>query len=121
MATWQQRNKYKNRKAEIDGIRFDSIKEARRYRQLRAMEETGEISELRLQVTFYLSDQNKRDPEGHAIRPVKYVADFVYTQDGQTIVEDVKGYKDSGNSAYRIFRIKQKLMYDRFNIWIREV
>lgn len=115
--------KYKNKPIELDGYKFASKKEAFRYKTLSAMIQLGAISDLRLQQTFYLSEQGKRDPAGKAIRPVTYIADFVYvdTETGKTVVEDVKGYRDPANGAYRIFKIKQKLMYDRFGIWVKEV
>lgn len=117
-------SKYKNRKIEQDGVKFDSAKEAKRWKTLIQMQELGIISNLRRQQAFYLSEQGKRNPiDGKAIIPIKYVADFCYvdTETGKTVVEDVKGYRDPSDSAYRIFRIKQKLMYDRFGIWVNEI
>ena len=123
MATFKQKNKYRNRNIEFCGIKFDSIKERDRYKTLKAMLEIGVISELRLQQTFVLTEQGKRSPDGKAIIPVKYVADFVYVdnESGQTIIEDVKGYRNPADSAYRIFKIKQKIMFDRFGIWVKEI
>ncbi len=125
MAYWKNNpGKYKNKKVEEDGIKFDSKKEAMRWKTLVSLQQLGIISDLRRQQTFYLSEQGKRNPEtGKAIIPIKYVADFCYldTETGKTIVEDVKGYRDPADAAYRIFRIKQKLMFDRFGIWIKEV
>ena len=117
------RQKYGNKKTVFDGKKFDSKKELSRYKTLKSMQELGIISDLRLQQTFILTDSGKRDPDGKAIIPVKYVADFVYvdTETGKTVIEDVKGYRNPGNGAYRIFKIKQKLMYDRFGIWIKEI
>lgn len=118
------RNKYGNQKLEFDGKKFASKKERSRYKTLKAMLELGVISELRLQQTFVLTEQGKRDPEtGKAIIPVKYVADFVYVdnESGATIVEDVKGYRDPSDAAYRIFKIKKKIMFDRFGIWVKEI
>lgn len=116
MATWQQRNKYKNRKTEIDGIRFDSVKEARRWRQLRTMEEAGEIMELRRQVKFVLIPVQKID--GKMVeREVSYYADFVYVdpKTDQTVVEDAKGIRT------QVYVIKRKLLLERFGIRIKEV
>ena len=117
------KRKYNNAKPEFDGRKFDSNKELSRFKTLKALQELGAISDLRLQQKFYLSEQGKRDPEGKAIRPIVYIADFVYTdtETGKTVIEDVKGFRDPGNGAYRIFKIKQKLMYDRFGIWVKEV
>lgn len=117
------RPKYKNKKSEFDGRKFDSNKELSRYKTLKAMQELGIISDLQMQQTFVLTESGKRDPSGKAIVPVKYVADFMYVdkETGKTVVEDVKGYRDPASGAYRIFKIKQKLMYDRFGIWVREI
>lgn len=117
------RPKYKNKKSEFDGRKFDSNKELSRYKTLKAMQEIGIISDLQMQQTFVLTESGKRDPSGKAIVPVKYVCDFMYVDNetGKTVVEDVKGYRDPANGAYRIFKIKQKLMYDRFGIWVREI
>lgn len=117
------RPKYKNKKSEFDGRKFDSNKELSRYKTLKAMQELGIISDLQMQQTFVLTESGKRDPSGKVIIPVKYVCDFMYVDNetGKTVVEDVKGYRDPANGAYRIFKIKQKLMYDRFGIWVREI
>lgn len=123
MPTWKIKSKYKNSKREFDGRKFDSIKELTRYKELKALQELGVIKGLGTQRTFVLTEQGKRSPDGKAITPVKYIADFVYedAETGKTVVEDVKGYRKANDSAYRIFRIKQKLMYDKFGIWIKEV
>lgn len=101
--------KYHNIPTTIDGIRFDSRKEANRFYQLRLMERAGEISNLRRQVEYELIPAQKT-PAGRAVHPVKYVADFVYDDHGKTVVEDVKGVKT------REFRIKSKLMLWRYGI-----
>lgn len=70
----------------VDGVRFDSKIEARRWEDLRIMECAGEISNLRRQVRFALDVG--MTTIGH------YVADFVYhRKDGQRIIEDVKGHQ----------------------------
>ena len=51
-------------------------------------------------------------------REVSYIADFVYTEDGKQIVEDVKGYRKS--TAYAVFVIKRKLMLQKYGIQIKE-
>lgn len=117
-------NKYYAKRTIVGGIEFSSKKEAMRWKTLVGLQQLGIISDLRRQQTFYLSEQGRRNPEtGKAIIPIKYVADFCYldTETGKTIVEDVKGYRNPADAAYRIFRIKQKLMFDRFGIWIKEV
>ena len=97
---------------------FDSKKEYRRYQELEVMQLSGEISDLKLQVKFDLIPSQKLST-GKTERGIQYVADFCYTEDGKRIVEDVKGYRDGG--AYRVFRIKKKLMKYFHNIEIKEV
>ena len=112
------RSKYHARKVTVDGITFASRKEAARYQELRLLERAGAISDLRLQERFELIPSQRIN--GKVVeRPVSYVADFVYTEDGATVVEDVKGYTKS--RAYDVFVIKRKLMLEKHGIQIREV
>lgn len=92
-------SKYNNRKTMIDGITFDSNKEARRYTVLRSLQDGGYIKGLSLQVPFELIP--KQDGE----RAVKYIADFVYydIEKQMHIVEDVKGFKTD------VYKLKRKL------------
>ena len=111
--------KYKNNNHEVDGITFDSRKEAARYKELKLRQDVGLITELQLQKKFQLIP-TQRDPEtGKAIRPMHYIADFAYREDGRLVVEDVKGYK--GGKAYDVFKIKAKLMLYVHGIKVREV
>lgn len=109
------RNKYNARKAEIDGITFDSHKEAQRYAELKLLLRGGEIRDLRLQVKYELI------PKQNGERACEYIADFVYqdVRTGETVVEDVKGCKQG--AAYNIFAIKRKLMLWRYGIKVVEV
>ena len=112
-------SKYRNKKVLVDGVAFDSKKEAKRYRELKLMEDAGMISRLERQVKFDLLP-NQKDPDGKVIeRKVQYIADFVYVKNGKVCVEDVKGYRDGG--AYRVFVIKRKLMLYRFGIVVKEI
>lgn len=97
-----------------DGITFDSRKEANRYRELVLLERAGRIQNLQCQVKFELIPSQRVD--GRVVeRAVQYVADFVYTQDGKTVVEDTKGFKTKD------YIIKRKLMLHIHNIRIKEV
>lgn len=118
------RPKYRAHKTIVDGIMFDSAKEAKRYERLKQMEEAGEISGLERQVRFELLPA-QREPDiigtrgarhkGKLIeKPVSYVADFVYLQDGKKIVEDVKGFRTPE------YKIKRKMMLYFYGIKIRE-
>ena len=109
------RNKYNARKAEVDGIPFDSHKEAQRYAELKLLLRGGEIRDLRLQVKYELI------PKQNGERACEYIADFVYqdVRTGETVVEDVKGCKQG--AAYNIFAIKRKLMLWRYGIRVVEI
>jgi hypothetical protein len=91
--------KYKNRKTVVDGITFDSQKEAHRWGVLKLMEKAGEIEELDRQVRFALR-VNRQEI-------CCYIADFTYRRkiNGRgLIVEDVKGHRT------RDYILKRKLM-----------
>lgn len=77
----QTANKYHNRKIEINGIRFDSRKEAKRYVQLMHAMRVGAIRDLRLQVDFTLQEAYT-DWHGNRIRAIRYRADFTYQLTG---------------------------------------
>lgn len=81
------KSKYHNIKTEVDGILFDSKKEADRYCELKLLLRAGKISNLLRQVKFVLI------PGYRKTRPMYYIADFVYEEAKQTIVEDVKGMR----------------------------
>ena len=99
-------NKYNNKKVTIDGHTFASTLEANRYCQLKLLQRAEEISNLQLQVPFILQESFKKN--GKTYRPIIYIADFVYTEKGKTIVEDTKGIKTE------TFKIKQKLFEKRY-------
>lgn len=83
--------KYGNRKVVVDGIQFDSLREARRYRELKLLERAGVIRDLKLQVKFQLIPAQKK-PSGGTERACTYTADFVYKDStGREVVEDAKG------------------------------
>ena len=109
-------NKYGNEKTEVDGIKFASRHEAKRYVELKYMERAGLIKNLQLQRVYTLIGP-QADKDGNVIeRPVKYIADFVYKdKDGKTVVEDAKGVRTD------VYRIKRKLMLSIYGIRIQEV
>lgn len=117
-------SKYLNRKVTtFDGYSHDSRKEAVRWLHLKMMEKAGRITDLKRQVKFVLiPTQYMKDEKGKKKvleRQTSYIADFVYKENGEIVVEDVKGYKDGG--AYRVFTIKRKLMLQVYGIQIKEV
>ncbi len=88
---------------------FDSKHEAKRYQELRLLEQAGEITNLRLQVPFELIPKSK-----HGM-PIRYIADFTYNDlNGQLIVEDAKGVKTP------VYRLKRRMMAERYDIKIKE-
>lgn len=113
------KSKYNNQKIVVDGRIFDSKKEALRWRQLKSLEKIHAISDLQRQVKYTLIPSQK-DENGKVIeQKCSYIADFVYRQNGQTVVEDVKGYRKGG--AYAVFAIKRKLMLQKYGIRVKEV
>jgi hypothetical protein len=108
-------NKYGAKKVVLDGIRFDSKKEAGMYQKLKLLEMAGAISDLKLQVPFELIPVQK-DRQGKVIeRKVTYKADFTYWEDGQYVVVDAKGVRT------KEYILKRKLLLFRYGIRIREV
>lgn len=111
---WGGRSKYRAKKTVVDGITFDSRKEADRYLVLKGMEEDGLIENLRRQVRYELVPAF--DVDGKHYRPVYYVADFVYMdkETGKEVVEDVKGMRTD------VYRLKSKLFARRYGVSIKE-
>lgn len=117
LAQQKKPSKYHSRKVTVDGITFDSAKEARRYGELKLLEKAGEIYDLQRQVPFVVIPV-QRDENGKVIeREVKYIADFTYKEKGslRRTVEDTKGLKT------KEYIIKRKLMLWRNGIRIKEV
>lgn len=123
-------SKYRNKKYTFDGIMFDSRKEARRYAELKAMQQAGIIQDLKLQVKYvliptqreectevYKSGKNKGKMKlGKVIeKECSYIADFVYLENGILVVEDAKGMRT------KEYVIKRKLLLYMHGIRIREV
>ena len=110
-------NKYKNVKTELDGIKFDSKAEAKRYIQLRSMLEDGHITDLQFQIRYELTPKLKR-ADGTTERASHYVADFQYMHHGTMIIEDVKGGTATMTPVYVL---KRKLMLEKHGITITEI
>lgn len=109
---WYGGSKYHAKKTVVDGITFDSKREADRYLILKGMEGDGSIEDLRRQVRYELIPAF--DVDGRHYRPVFYVADFVYREDGREVVEDVKGMRTD------VYRLKSKLFARRYGKAIKE-
>ncbi len=100
------RNKYRAKKCVIDGIKFDSQKEGRRYTALKLLERSGTIKDLEL--------QPKYDLIVNGYRVGFYKADFRYIENDKLVVEDVKGMKTP------IYNLKKKMIKAIYNIDIFE-
>lgn len=104
-------NKYKAIKTMIDGITFDSKHEAKRYQELKLMERAKVIKNLQWQVPYVLIDKSKYG------REIKYIADFVYEENGEIVVEDTK----SKATRTPLYKLKKRLLAERYNIQIKEI
>lgn len=114
MVVGERSTKYGSEKIVVDGIKFDSRREAQRYHELRLMERAGIIQNLQRQVKFELIPSLRYD--GKIVeRPVHYIADFVYEENGQRVVEDAKGCRTKD------YILKRKMMLYLCGIRIREV
>ena len=120
--------KYNNKKVVVNGIKFDSQKEAKRYQELSLLEKAGVISDLQMQVKFLLipaqyeiverfgkKGQKLQSGTKCVEKECSYYADFVYKQGNNTIVEDTKGFKTPE------YIIKRKFMLFKYGIRIKEV
>lgn len=127
--TWNGQNKYKNKKVTIDGQTFDSKKEANRYSNLKLLEKGGVIKNLQTQVKYvlipaqyegtgeyYTKGKHKGEEKQRLVEhEISYVADFVYEQNGETIVEDTKGFRTD------IYIAKRKMMLYFHGIKVKEI
>lgn len=123
------RSKYGARKVTVDGIVFDSKKEARRWQELKELERTGQIYDLERQVKFILIPAQRepdiigarggRKPGKLIERECAYIADFCYKIPNEitviTVVEDSKGMRTPE------YIIKRKLMLYIHGIRVSEV
>ena len=121
--------KYKNKKIEIDGIKFDSTKEGKRYLVLKQALYDGKIQDLKLQVKYELIPSIKEEYVEHLKTkdkvktrtlqlPITYTCDFQYMKDGELIIEDIKA---SPKLLPKEFVIKEKLMFWKYRIKIKKV
>jgi hypothetical protein len=107
------RSKYGAKKVTVNGITFDSRKEAKRYEELVLLERAGKVSNLETQVKFELIPSQRID--GKVVeRAVTYKADFVYLENGKKVVEDTKGFMTPE------YIIKRKLMLYVHGIQVKE-
>ena len=100
------RNKYHAQPTTIDGIRFDSKREAARYLELKLLHLAGVIHKLQVHPRYVLLEPF--ECKGVKYRGIFYEGDFEYYENGQRVCEDVKGVKT------QVFRIKEKLFIKRY-------
>ena len=120
------RNKYRAHMIKVGDEVFRSKKELHRFEELCLLEKAGMIHNLRREVKYLLIPaqreivwKNGKQKQGKCIeREISYIADFVYEENGQTIVEDVKG---GSATKTEVYKIKRKLMLYVHGIRIREV
>lgn len=112
-------HKYHAKATEVDGIRFQSQREARRYGELKLLQQVGRIRDLRLQPAYPLHIVKLyRNGWPIEIATVStYIGDFEYTdcQSGEIVTEDAKGFKTE------TYRLKRKLVEAIHGITIQEV
>ncbi len=117
------RSKFGNKAVEVDGIRFDSKREAARYQVLKVRMQAGDIRRLQCQRRYPLTALRQ---DNSPIDVAEYVADFEYEEvddDGihpvigeqwRRIVEDVKGHRTD------VYKLKKRWFEAQYGITIRE-
>lgn len=117
-------SKYRAVKTEVDGIVFDSKREAARYVELKTLEKAGRIHSLIRQQKRPLLVYAKNAPSSHPLQKIgDYIMDFLYCEcdyphdckGTKPVVEDVKGFKTP------MYRWKKKHFEAQYGIQIREV
>lgn len=101
-------NKFHNQKVKTKEGTFDSKKEYHRWNELKLLRKAGVIHSLERQVPFILINKSKYG------REIRYIADFVYKENGKVVVEDTKGVKTD------VYKLKKRLMAERYGIRIVE-
>lgn len=112
-------SKYRAFKTTVGGVTFDSGLEAKRYKQLKLLEDAGAIKNLILQPKFRLMDGFKYN--GKTIRAIDYIADFMYEENGKRIVEDVKGIRTKDYIIKSKLFIKQYILERKYVDEFREM
>lgn len=105
---YRAKSKYNSKKIEIDGIKFASKLEAKRYEVLKKMENEGKIRDLELQKEYVLIPSFKKG--GKTYRKTSYFADFCYfdIEKDKYIIEDTKGFKTE------VYKLKKKLFEEKY-------
>ena len=101
------KSKYRNQKTVVDGITFDSKREAARWQALQLMQKAGEITDLERQVRYPI--------RVNGTEVCCYISDATYRREGKLVVEDAKGHRT------RDYILKRKLMKAALGIDVIEV
>lgn len=100
-------SKYRNRKVELDGNKFDSVMESKYYQQLKWLKQCKQIKKFTLQPRFLIQEAFEKD--GVKYRKIEYIADFeIHNLDGSIEIIDVKG------AETKEFLLKKKLFHARY-------
>lgn len=99
-------SKYGNRKVKLDGHTFDSLAERDRYKELQLLEYRGDITGLEVHPAFELQPAFSKN--GKRTRAINYEADFSYFENGEKVIEDIKG------KSTDLFLVKKKLFDYRY-------
>ena len=102
-------NKFHAQKTVVDGVVYDSKKEGKRAVELEYLQKVGKIKNLERQKRFILQEGFVSN-QGQKIRPISYLADYYYEENGQQIVEDVK----SPATRTQVYMLKKKLFQFKY-------
>ena len=102
----KRRSKYAAVRTEVEGLVFASKREAECYRQLKRLQDAGDISELQLQVPFAM--------KVNGVTICRYFADFQFRCNGRLRVMDAKGFRTA------VYKLKKKMMLAFHGIEIEE-
>lgn len=107
-------NKYHATKVELNGIKFDSKKESKRYILLKSLEDEGIIKDLECQKRFLLQETFKY--RGNTVKSIHYIADFVYfdKRTDEWVAEDVKS---AITRRDKVYSVKKKLFMYKYPEW----
>lgn len=116
---FRKRSRYGSHKTIVDGITFDSRKEANYYSQLKILKRTGQVKDFQIHPKYIIIDSYKCPLTGRKIPATTYSADFLVTYpDGREEVIDIKSKATAKKDAYRI---KKKAFEQRYGIGIHEI
>ena len=106
-------NKFKAIKTVVDGIKFDSKREAKRWGELRLLEMDGQIAKLNRQVRF--------DLIVNGVKVGRLTVDFTYVENRKLVAEDSKGFRKQTDTNYQLFKLKAALVKAIYGIEVKEV